>query len=768
MSPKIPRFIKIILATVFSLTFLLSTASFHKAYAFKFLAWGDTKSGLTALKDESNLAKPLNSLFTLYSGDLTDSSSQVSTLDTWKTNINGGTNNGMFDITFAVRGNHDSNTTVWPAYFDFRSMATRVGVSNYTELNTDVTYSFDYGNSHFVGIDILGDVSKMSAAQIAWLDSDLTAAENRGLTHAFLFWHGPVYSLDGHCCTIAGSALIQVINKHPIISATFHGHEHVVAYAHMNSSRLPGLTHEFEQFVSGDAGAGVDTCSSGRYDYCMSNELRKHGFVTVDVSGSGFTVNTYALGSSSPVKTMTFTKGVTPPTPTPTATPSPTPTGSPGPTPTRTPTPTPSLAPIPSPTPTPPTTNFQPTAPYHATFYYPWYKNPTTDGQWSYWTDHGNNPPDTWFSHFLPDPNPLEFNPETELYSSNDYINFKWQLATMAQAKIEVAIASWWGQGTKEDLAFSNILNNFMPHSDNPYPNLRWTIYYEDEGFGDPSVATIVDNLNHINSNFAHSPYYLKINGKPVIFVYAGSSDIPGTMTQRWSQANQQLSNQFYVVLKVFSGYSLDPYQPDSWHQYAPANRSGTHAPYSSYVSPGFWLDDGSAPRLVRDSAAFESAVINMVNANVTWKLIETWNEWGEGSSVEPGNQVRLNTSTNKEEIDPTAPNFGNTYINILNQRLPNLEAGTGTNTTPSPSLSPTTSPTPTPIPGDANEDGKVDGTDYVIWLNHYYQSVTQGPSVGDFDRSSLVDGIDYILWLTNYNVIGPTPTPTLGPTVAP
>jgi hypothetical protein len=642
----------------------------------------------------------------------------------------------MFDITFAVRGNHDGSTTVWPAYFNFSSVASRVGATNYSELNTDVTYSFDYENSHFVGIDILGDLTKISAAQIAWLDNDLIAAENRGLTHAFLFWHGPIYPLAEHCCPSAPSALIQVINKHPIISATFQGHEHVVAWTHMDGSRIPGLTHEFEEFVSGDAGAGPDTCVSGRYDYCMTNELRKHGFVTVDVSGDSFTVDTYALGySTSPVKSITFTKSGTVETPTPTASPTPSPT------PTSTP-----ISPSPSPTsssnPTStPSVSFQPTPPFYSTFYYMWYKTPTTDDGWSYWTDQSNNPPNTWFSHYLPDSLPLEFNPSAELYSSNDYNNFKWQVSSMAHAKLEVAIASWWGQGRKEDQAFNNIINDFMGRPDNPYPNLRWTVYYEDEGFGDPDVATIVNDLNYIYTHYAQSPFYLKVNAKPVIFVYGDAGDTPGTLTQRWHDANAQLNNKFYVVLKVFSGYSSTPIQPDSWHQYAPANRSGTHSSYSSYVSPGFWLDDGSAPRLVRDTTAFESAVAGMVNDNTTWKIVETWNEWGEGSSVEPGNQVILNSATGKEELDPNAPVFGTTYIDILNQHLPDLEAGTGVNNNNN------------PIPGDANQDGQVDGLDYVIWLSHYGLQSPNGNTDGDFNSDQKVDVIDYVLWLNNYSI---------------
>lgn len=61
--------------------------------------------------------------------------------------------------------------------------------------------------------------------------------------------------------------------------------------------------------------------------------------------------------------------------------------------------------------------------------------------------------------------------------------------------------------------------------------------------------------------------------------------------------------------------------------------------------------------------------------------------------------------------------------------------------------------PTPTPKPGDANEDGKVDGQDYIIWLNHYNQTTGNGIDDGDFNKSGKVDGLDYVIWLNNYQV---------------
>lgn len=327
---------------------------------------------------------------------------------------------------------------------------------------------------------------------------------------------------------------------------------------------------------------------------------------------------------------------------------------------------------------TPPSTGFQPTAPYYATFFYPWSENPNTDGRWSYWNDNSHNPPSNWFSNYLPDPDTTKFDPTNELYSSNNYNIFKWQLSKLAEAKQEVAISSWWGQGHKTDTTLGKYVNDFMKRTDNPYPNLRWAIYYEKEGFGNPAVSELTSDLNYIKSNYTSQNSYLKVNGKPVVFVYGDEADTTAgcATATRWKDANAAAGNSFYIVLKVFPSYSGCADQPSSWHQYAPATRSGQHGSYSYYVSPGFWKN-GEAVRLGRDLASFRSAVSAMVAANATWKLTQTWNEWGEGSSVEPGEEV-LQVSSGTATVNPSGAPFKNQYVDALNQLLPALESGIG------------------------------------------------------------------------------------------
>ncbi|MGD9148174.1 MAG: Ig-like domain-containing protein, partial [Anaerolineae bacterium] len=281
--------------------------------AFRFVSWGDTKNARDELAALSNQAALLNPNLTIYEGDLESDGFTLSGMNAWRDAMNGYSDNGMFDKTLPVRGNHDRNNTAgWQSYYDMQATAQALGATHYSALREDLTYSFDYGNSHFIGVDVLGDADNLTSEQVSWIDSDLSAAEMRGLTHAFIYFHGPIYCLDGHCsCTSRicpldpiVESLIEVLNNHSIVTATFHGHEHTNAYVQIDDTRIPEVTHSFEQFVTGSAGAGPNGCIPERADYCLPS----NGFATVDVSGNSFTVSFYELGTSAPVKTMAFTK----------------------------------------------------------------------------------------------------------------------------------------------------------------------------------------------------------------------------------------------------------------------------------------------------------------------------------------------------------------------------------------------------------------------------------------------------------------------------
>ena len=101
-----------------------------------------------------------------------------------------------------------------------------------------------------------------------------------------------------------------------------------------------------------------------------------------------------------------------------------------------------------------------------------------------------------------------------------------------------------------------------------------------------------------------------------------------------------------------------------------------------------------------------------------------------------------------------TIPSFGSGVLTVYQKTSsgdPKVDPPTPTPTA-GPINRPTSTLTPTPTlkPGDANGDNKVDGVDYVVWLNNYNTS-NSGPSNGDFNNDNKVDGVDYVVWLNHY-----------------
>ena len=277
--------------------------------------------------------------------------------------------------------------------------------------------------------------------------------------------------------------------------------------------------------------------------------------------------------------------------------------------------------------------------PIRAAFYYPWFAEA--------WHQQGYDP----FSWYKP----------TLGYYATKAVA-KRHVAAMQGAGIRAGIASWWGQGSATDgriPALLAIAGTF-----------RWTLYYEAEAYADPSVTRIRADLAYIGSRYATNPAYLRVAGKPVIFVYAGVAD-RCAMAERWEAAN---TVGFYVVLKVFPGFRTCARQPESWHQYAPAVASDRQAGYSYSISPGFWKRSEANARLARDPNRWARNVAAMKASGEPWQLITTFNEWGEGTGVEDTTQ------------------FGSTYLGILaGGPVPTAQPSTA------PSATPATSATPAP-----------------------------------------------------------------------
>lgn len=275
-------------------------------------------------------------------------------------------------------------------------------------------------------------------------------------------------------------------------------------------------------------------------------------------------------------------------------------------------------------------------------FYYSWYggKN-NQEVVYRHWKDGGFNPPQTWNSRYLP--SVVGQLTEDRLYDSQDVNTVNTQMQLIRNAGIDFVIWSWWGIDTFSDHALSNFLNS----GNNP-TGLKHCIYYEKEGLDNVPIDEIKTDINYIKANYAGNnsnplPNYFRLDNKAVVFVYNSTPDqyrnppIPNyqqDLATKWNDVRIQKA--IYTNLKISTGWQNWSSKSNSWHQYGPSTAYAKVSGYSSYVSAGWWSPTEVTPRLTRDLNRYSNDLTTMKNDGTPMKLLQTWNEWTEGTAIEP------------------------------------------------------------------------------------------------------------------------------------
>jgi hypothetical protein len=272
----------------------------------------------------------------------------------------------------------------------------------------------------------------------------------------------------------------------------------------------------------------------------------------------------------------------------------------------------------------------QPSFPISAAFYYAWY-------------------PEAWFR------DPVfpysHFHPSLDYYNAGDARVVRRHIDELRYAHLDAGIYSWWGREgyPPTDDRFGRYL---AAARTTPF---RWAIYYEREGYGDPSVEAIRSDLEYIRDRYAARPAYLKADGRFVVFVYGSAADSCAATAARWREANTVGA---YIVLKAFDGFRTCSVQPDAWHQYSAALPEYDFSPDAFMIAPGFEEWSEQTPRLPRDPERWRADVAAMVASNARWQLVLTFNEWPEGTAVESAE-------------DWATPSGYGAYLDTLHQLLP-------------------------------------------------------------------------------------------------
>jgi len=281
-------------------------------------------------------------------------------------------------------------------------------------------------------------------------------------------------------------------------------------------------------------------------------------------------------------------------------------------------------------------------------FYYVWYGNPEQSGRWRHWR---NVQPDR---HFIAS---ATHYPALGAYDSHDPQVIRTHIRQAQQAGIDGFIVSWWGQNRFEDKATRRVLQEAERLG------FQVTVYWETApGSGEKQIRQAVSDLTYLLRRYGSSPAFLKVQGKPVLFVYGRvMHQIPASS---WPEIIRQARAQAGDFLLIADGYSIRNARLfDGVHTYNIAGslrglsleqvRTWAQKRFPKVVHlarryrriacltvipgyddtkirhPGLRVErhDGRLYQLLWDEA---------IQARPDWILITSWNEWHEGSEIEP------------------------------------------------------------------------------------------------------------------------------------
>jgi hypothetical protein len=243
--------------------------------------------------------------------------------------------------------------------------------------------------------------------------------------------------------------------------------------------------------------------------------------------------------------------------------------------------------------------------------YYPWFP----EG----WSHVGTSP----FTHYTP---------SLGWYDAGDAAAIRSHVRAMRWGRIRAATYSWWGQGSQTDRRLAMHLEAAAQQ------RFSFAVYYELEGYGDPSVEELRADLTYLRETYARAPGYLTLGGKFVVFVYGDGDDGVGCdVASRWHAASEGLDA--YVVLKAFSGFRACVPQPAGWHAYTANKYESNLAPFSYSIAPGFYFAKDDRPLRPRDLRTWRRSVRRMSRTPAQFHFVISFNEWGEGTAIESAQQ---------------------------------------------------------------------------------------------------------------------------------
>ncbi len=292
-------------------------------------------------------------------------------------------------------------------------------------------------------------------------------------------------------------------------------------------------------------------------------------------------------------------------------------------------------------------------------------------------------------------------------------------LAWSRQAHISLWVASWWGPDRRED---QTLLQRILPHPE--LGDMGIALFYETTGRtrSFSSFDLVGPDIAYMAEHYFNHPNYLKIEGKPVLFVYLTRvlsrngtlGEVVGAMRTSAAQAGYELyiigdevfgqppnSSNALGLLDAVTNYDVygsmgvkgyaGQYAVDRYYRAQAQWRALAHEAGAAFVpaaTPGF-NDKGvrggheaTSRKLDSDAeygslfrAMLEQAVAHTDDPTGNMLLITSWNEWHEDTQIEPIAEAPPTASDDSDSGKAFSEGlsyegYGERYLQILREAV--------------------------------------------------------------------------------------------------
>ncbi|WP_442265641.1 glycoside hydrolase family 71/99-like protein [Tenacibaculum sp. ZS6-P6] len=292
--------------------------------------------------------------------------------------------------------------------------------------------------------------------------------------------------------------------------------------------------------------------------------------------------------------------------------------------------------------------------------YMPWFQTKSIDGFWGqHWTMMNQDPDQTdengkrqIASHYYPLIGP---------YSTNDEDLQEYHLLLMKFSGIDGVIFDWYGIRDVWDFdLIKRGTDNFISQLETS--RMKFAIMYEDRvvneqarGLTDLQLNQAIADIDHINKKYFRNRNYIKVNGRNLLMIF-GPNYIDDSSD--WEKILASVQNQSEVLTlwnsreilgtDICSGeYAwIDKKHLQTLKGYYnyEANFNdeiigGVAYPrFNDFYKEGGWRDvnEGEWELEGNGTNTFEESFVESENRNTNFIQIATWNDFGEGTIIEP------------------------------------------------------------------------------------------------------------------------------------